>query len=154
MAAPKTGRTAKKRPEDRLGHRTRAEQEATDYVPSEALQAPEVPSELEPNPEWHTVAAFAWKSFCESPLRQMHENTDFVHAWLTCELISRSIKTGMGPGQVMQLRMYLNDLGFTEAARRAIGVQITRSTEAPDPAKVVARERLEERRARVYGSGA
>lgn len=155
MAAPKSGPTAKKRPEDRLGHRTKAELEPFDALPSEALQNEEIepPSELVPNEGWHPVAAFAWKSFCESPLNKLHENTDYVHAWITCELISRSIYTGMGPGQVMQLRMYLNDLGFTEAARRAIGVQITKQTEAPDPAKVVAKERLEARRAKVYGTG-
>lgn len=152
MAAPKSGPTAKKRPEDRLGHRTKETQAATDYI-GPATEVIEPPEGLAPDRDWHPVAAFAWQAFCDSPLNQMNEATDYVHAWITCELISRSIDRGMSAGMVMQLRMYMNDLGFTESARRAIGVQITRQTEAPDPAKVVAKERLEARRAKAYGTG-
>lgn len=151
MAAPKTGPTAKKRPEDRLGHRTKAEQAKMDEITVSAEEIEALKSslgtELAPAEYWHAVALQGWKSFCESPLRRFYEDTDYVQAWVTCELIHRSIKDGMSAGRAMQLRMYLNDLGFTEGARRQMDIAITRETEKADPAKVVAKERLEARRA-------
>jgi hypothetical protein len=151
MAAPKTGPGAKKRPEDRLGHRTKAEQAKTDEITVseeeiEALKA-SLSVDLDPAEYWHPVALKGWQSFCESPLARFYEQTDYVQAWVTCELIHRCIKDGMSAGRAMQLRMYLNDLGFTEGARRTMDIAITRNVEAADPAKVVAKERLEARRA-------
>lgn len=151
MAAPKTGRTAKKRPEERLGHRTKAEQAKMDEITIsdeevEALKA-SLGSDLAPAEYWHPVALKGWESFCQSPLRRFYEDTDYVQAWVTCELIHRSIKDGMSAGRAMQLRMFLNDLGFTEGARRTMDIAIKRETEKADPAKVVAKERLEARRA-------
>lgn len=151
MAAPKTGRTAKKRPEERLGHRTKAEQAKMDEVTIsdeevEALKA-SLGADLAPADYWHPVALKGWESFCESPLRRFYEQTDYVQAWVTCELIHRCIKDGMSAGRAMQLRMFLNDLGFTEGARRTMDIAIKRETEKADPAKVVAKERLEARRA-------
>lgn len=151
MAAPKSGPTAKKRPEDRLGHRTKAEQAQMDEVTVseeeiEALKA-SLGTNLEPAEYWHPVALKGWQSFCESPLRRFYEDTDYVQAWVTCELVHRCIGDKMSAGRAMQLRMYLNDLGFTEGARRTMDVAIKRETEKADPAKVVAKERLEARRA-------
>jgi hypothetical protein len=151
MAAPKTGPTAKKRPEDRLGHRTKAEQAKMDEVvvsdeEIEALKS-SLTGDLTPAEYWHPVALKGWQTFCESPLRRFYEQTDYVQAWITCELIHQCVKDRMSAGRAMQLRMYLNDLGFTEGARRTMDVAIKRETEKPDPAKVVARERLEARRA-------
>lgn len=152
MAAPKTGPTAKKRPEDRLGHRTKAEQVKMDEVTvsaeeMKAIQSRCVDSDLAPADYWHPVALSGWVSFCDSPLKRFYEQTDYVQAWVTCELIHRCIKDGMSAGRAMQLRMYLNDLGFTEGARRTMDIAIKRETEKADPAKVVAKERLEARRA-------
>lgn len=151
MAAPKTGPTAKKRPEERLGHRTKAEQAKMEdlTVSDEEIEAlkSSVTAGLAPNEDWHPVALKGWEAFNESPLRRFYEQTDYVQAWVTCELIHRCIKDGMSAGRAMQLRMYLNDLGFTEGARRAMDIAIRRETEKADPAKVVAKERLEARRA-------
>lgn len=156
MAAPKTGPTAKKRPQDRLGHRTKAEQarmdevEVTETEDVEALVA-SLTNVLEPADYWHPVALKGWTSFCQSPLKRFYEETDYVQAWVTCELIHRCLKDGMSAGRAMQLRMYLNDLGFTEGARRTMDIAIKRQTEAPDPAKVVAKERMDARRAARSG---
>lgn len=151
MAAPKTGPTAKKRPEDRLGHRTKAEQAKMEdiTVSAEEIEAlkSSVSADLAPAEYWHPVALKGWETFCQSPLQRFYEDTDYVQAWVTCELIHRSIKDGMSAGRAMQLRMYLNDLGFTEGARRQMDIAIRRETEKADPAKVVAKERLEARRA-------
>lgn len=150
MAASKTGPGAKKRPEDRLGHRTKAEQaKMEDLIPDEEIEALKatLSADLDPAEYWHPVALKGWESFCESPLKRFYENTDYVQAWVTCELIHRCLKDGMSAGRSMQLRMYLNDLGFTEGARRTMDIAIQRQTEKADPAKVVAKERLEARRA-------
>jgi hypothetical protein len=151
MAAPKTGPTAKKRPEERLGHRTKAEQARTDEITVsaeeiEALKA-SLGTDLGPAEYWHPVALKGWESFCQSPLQRFYEDTDYVQAWVTCELIHRCIKDGMSAGRAMQLRMFLNDLGFTEGARRTMDIAIKRETEKADPAKIVAKERLDARRA-------
>jgi len=151
MAAPKTGPGAKKRPEDRLGHRTKAEQAKMDeiVVSDEEIEAlkSSLTSDLAPAEYWHPVALKGWESFNQSPLRRFYEQTDYVQAWVTCELIHRCIGDRMSAGRAMQLRMYLNDLGFTEGARRTMDVAIKREVEKADPAKVVAQERLEARRA-------
>lgn len=149
MAAPKTGPTAKKRPEDRLGHRTKAEQAKMDEITPEEIEAltADLGDILAPAEHWHHVALAGWEAFCNSPLKRFYERTDYVQAWVTCELIHRCLKDGMSAGRAMQLRMYLNDLGFTEGARRTMDIAIQRQVEAPDPAKVVAKERLEARRA-------
>jgi hypothetical protein len=147
MAAPKTGRTAKKRPEDRLGHRSQAEQEKFDTIDASDLPPiPEAPEILEPAPYWHPVAVLGWTTFCESPLSKYYEQTDYVQAWVTCELIHNSIKDGMSAGRSMQLRMYMNDLGFTEGARRAMDIAIQRKT-PEDSEKVKSMERARARRA-------
>lgn len=151
MAAPKTGPTAKKRPEDRLGHRTKAEQAKMDEVvvsdeEIEALKST-LTGDLAPAEYWHPVALKGWHTFCESPIRRFYEETDYVQAWITCELIHQCIKDRMSAGRAMQLRMYMNDLGFTEGARRTMDIAIKRETEKADPAKVIAKERLEARRA-------
>ncbi len=151
MAAPRTGPTAKKRADERLGHRTKAEQAKMDeiVVSEEEIEAlkSSLTTDLTPAEYWHEVALKGWQSFNESPLRRFYEQTDYVQAWVTCELIHRCIKDGMSAGRAMQLRMYLNDLGFTEGARRTMDIAIKRQTEKADPAKVVAKERLEARRA-------
>lgn len=152
MAAPKTGPTAKKRPEERLGHRTKAEQAKMDEVTVSDEEIDALKSSLSvdmaPAEYWHPVALKGWESFCQSPLSRFYEQTDYVQAWVTCELIHRCIKDGMSAGRAMQLRMYMNDLGFTEGARRTMDIAIKRETEKADPAKVVAKERLEAQRAK------
>lgn len=152
MAAPKTGPTAKKRPEERLGHRTKAEQAKMDEVTVSDEEIDALKSylsvDMAPAEYWHPVALKGWESFCQSPLSRFYEQTDYVQAWVTCELIHRCIKDGMSAGRAMQLRMYMNDLGFTEGARRTMDIAIKRETEKADPAKVVAKERLEAQRAK------
>jgi hypothetical protein len=148
MAAPRSGPTAKKRPEDRLGK----PRQAGGHILSEVISAPPsefdvVSTDLVADVNWHSVAIEAWEAFCSSPLRRYHERTDYVHAWVTCSLIDSAIGDGMTAGKAMQLRMYLNDLGFTEGARRAMDMQISRQVEAPDPKKVIAKERLAAARA-------
>jgi len=60
--------------------------------------------------------------------------------------MSNSVKHGTPAGQSQHIRMFLADLGATEAARRAMDIKINR-TEAEDPAKVITQQRVAERRA-------
>lgn len=151
IAAPKTGPTAKKNPGDRMGHRDHASKGMDQLDPDEINVTIEVPAGLQPNPIWHPVALASFKAFLESPLRVYTEDTDIVHAWMTCELIHQCISGRMGAGQAQHLRMYMNDLGFTESARRAIDVQINRTPKKEDPAKLAAVTRMQDRR-QAYGS--
>lgn len=145
--APKSGPTAKKDPADRLGHRSKAEQAKTDVIDAGAsLPEITIPLGLEPSSEWHPAALAFWNTYLSSPLRAYYEGTDIATAWYTCELISNSIKGGTPAGQSQHIRMYLADLGATEAARRAMDIKISR-TEPEDPAKVVTAQRVAERRA-------
>lgn len=145
MAAPKTGPTAKKRPEDRLGHRP-TEGTMDEIEVDEEFIPPSGPASVKPNPQWHPVAKAGWDTFCQSPLSRVYEATDYVQAWVTCELIDRAIKGGMTAGQSMQLRMYMNDLGFTEGARRAMDIAIKREAPKVDPKKVASLDRMRERK--------
>jgi len=130
-----------------LGHRTRAEQARSDEInPNRELPDIVVPPGLEPSPDWHTSARAFWDAYLASPLRLYYEDTDLATAWYTCELISNSVKSGTPAGQSQHIRMFLADLGSTEAARRAMDVKITR-TEAEDPTKVITQQRVAERRA-------
>jgi len=141
--APKTGPTAKKDPDARLGHRSAEEQDRTDTINPESLLLPtvSVPPGLEPPAGWHPAALAFWHAYLESPLRLYYEATDVATAWYTCELISNSIKSGTPAGQSQHIRMYLNDLGATEAARRSMDIKIKRETEAADPKKVASMAR-------------
>jgi hypothetical protein len=145
---PRSGPTAKKNPEDRLGHRSKADQNRADVInPEEVSREIEVPEGLEPDKNWHPVAKAAYRSYLESPLRAFYEDTDLVHLWACCELLSQTIARGMSAGQSQHLRQYMNDLGFTESARRAIDIQIKRGTPRVDPAKLASVTRMQERKA-------
>lgn len=148
MAAPKTGPTAKKLPGDRLGHRSQAENSRMDVimVGDEQVAFKDAPASLAPNPEWHPVAKAGWDTFCQSPLIRNYEATDYVHAWVTCELISTCLKDGMSAGRAKELRMYMNDLGFTEGARRAMDIAIQRGAPEVDPKMVASLDRMRERK--------
>lgn len=144
MAAPKTGPTAKQRPDDRLGHRTKAEQGnvTTITVPQEA-PPPVVPA---PKPGWTETAVQAWQAFVDSPARQYWESTDYVTAQFLCDLITSCQTSGYRAGQVQMVRQLMVDLLFTETARRAADLQINRTPEKADPAKVSAMEYARNRR--------
>lgn len=145
MAAPKSGPTAKQRPDDRLGHRTKAEQGnvTTITVPQEA-DPPIIPG---PSPAWTQTAKDAWTAFTTSPARQYWESTDYVTAHFLCDLITSCQTSGYRAGQVQMIRQLMVDLLFTETARRAADLQITRTPEQVDPAKVSAMEYARNRRA-------
>lgn len=144
MGAPKTGPTAKQRPDDRLGHRTKAEQAGVTVlnVPQEAAP-PFVPS---PAPSWTATAVDAYRAFCESPAKQYWESTDYVTAHFLCDLITTCQNTGYRAGQVQMVRQLMADLMFTETARRAVDLQINRTPEQADPARVAAMDAARNRR--------
>lgn len=144
MAAPRSGPTAKQRPDDRLGHRTKAEQGnvTTITVPQEAAP-PVIPA---PKPEWTQTAKDAWASFVDSPAKQYWESTDYVTASFLCDLITSCQTTGYRAGQVQMVRQLMVDLMFTETARRAADLQITRTPPVANPARVAALEAARNRR--------
>ena len=144
MVAPKSGPTAKQRPEDRLGHRTKAELAGVTTL--NVKQEEPVAVAPDPNPNWDTVPLAMWEAFVTSPTRQFHEATDYQTCFYLCDLIQDSYRTGFKPGQLMVIRQLMVDLMFTETARRAANVFITRTPETKDPARVSAMETARNRR--------
>ena len=142
--APKSGPTAKQRPEDRLGHRTKAEQDNVLKIsPRQEHADPVVPDE---DPAWTDTARMIWSAFTTSPVRELYESTDYVTCHFLCDLVTQCQITGYRPGQLMVVRQMMVDLLFTETARRAANIQIERTKPVEDPARVAAIERARARR--------
>lgn len=136
MAAPRSGPTAKQRPEDRLGHRTAAEQASVTQLNVRQEEPPPViPS---PEPDWAPVAVMMWDAWTTSPLRELYESTDYAACHLLCSVVTEITRTGYRAGQLQTVREMMRDLLFTETARRAADIQITRTQPVQDPARVAA----------------
>jgi len=144
MAAPKSGPTAKQRSEDRLGHRTAAElANVTTISPRQEEPPPVVP---EPRESWSDTARMMWDAFVSSPVREYFESTDYAACHFLCDLVTDCQATGYRPGQLMDIRMRMVDLMFTESARRAANIQINRTPAVQDPARVAAINQAANRR--------
>jgi hypothetical protein len=142
--APKSGPTAKQRPDDRLGHRTKAEQaQATTLNVKQEEPPPVIPK---PNPTWDAVPLGFWNAFITSPVREMYESTDYQTCYYLCDLIQDSYRTGFRPGQLMVIRQLMVDLLFTETARRAANILVARTPEVLNPSRVAAIEAARSRR--------
>lgn len=144
MAAPKTGPTAKARPEDRLGHRTKAElANVTTITPRQEEPPPVIPAARD---DWTDTARMMWDAFITSPVREYYESTDYVSCHFLCDLVTECQRTGYRPGQLMDIRTRMVDLLFTETARRAANIQITRTPPVENPARVAAMSQARNRR--------
>lgn len=134
MSVPHSGRTAKKRPEDRTGHRTRAELASVTQIPvSQEAAPPTIPA---PDANWCQAAQQVWSAFVSSPVAYLWESTDYAQAWVTCGAIDSCVSKGYSATQLMTVRGLMNDLMLTEAARRSADIAITRTPVQEDPAKV------------------
>lgn len=147
MAAPLTGRTGKQRPEDRLGHRTKAEQAKVARLPVPEDAPPVVIPEA--NPNWGTGTMQIWQSILVSPVSEAYyQDSDYATAWYFCELVEDSLSRGIKTkGQLETLRKFMQDLLLTESARRAADILIDRSPVEQDDARVLAMQAARDRRA-------
>lgn len=143
-SAPKSGPTAKQRPEDRLGHRTAAE--LANVTTLNVRQEEPPPVIPDPRPAWSSTARMMWDAFVTSPVREYYESTDYAACHFLCDLVTDCQATGYRPGQLMDIRMRMVDLMFTETARRAANIQINRTPPVADPARVAAINRAANRR--------
>lgn len=144
-SAPKSGPTAKQRPEDRLGHRTKAELENVLTISPRQEHAP--PVVPEPGDHWTDTARGMWDAFVTSPVSELYESLDYQTCHFLCDLVTNCQETGYRPGQLMVIRQMMIDLLFTETARRAANIQIERTKPVEDPKRVAAIERARTRRA-------
>ncbi len=101
----------------------------------------------DPSPHWTPTALMAWEAFLANPASQYAEGTDYVAAQYLCDLISETQRTGYRAGQVQMVRQLMVDLLFMESARRAVNIEINRTPEVEDPARVSALEIARNRRA-------
>lgn len=142
MAAPKTGPTAKKRSDERHGHRTEAEQsKAIPVTTSDQLADPP-----EANPEWHYSVRQIWDALLISPLRSRSEATDWAQAYFTMDALTNVVESGYAAGKMMNAVSLMNALLLTESARLAANVQITRTVAEVDHSKLSSLEAARVRR--------
>lgn len=140
MAAPKSGPTAKKRSDERHGHRTLAEKSQTETV--EVLSGVIVPSmEVgEPDPAWSPLAHSFWNALRVTPLGRFDEATDVAFHRAFCALTSQLERGNWSsPGLVMAWHSMAKDLGMTEIQRRAASIEIQRREVAEIDHEKVAR---------------
>lgn len=147
MGAPKTGPTAKKRPEDRLGHRTKAELSKTVTI-SPRPDAGDVVVPV-PDADWHRAARQVWDAFVDSPIAHLWESSDYAQAWVTCAALSICAREGYSAAKLKEVRQMMNDLMLTEMARRTADIQIERTEEQSTDAEVRA---IETARSRQHGA--
>lgn len=138
MGAPKSGKTAKKRQEDRLGHRTLAEKSQTEIVTVDASEVLPATFSGEPDPRWSPLGLSFWDALQSTPLKRFDEATDVAFHRAFCSLTSKLERENWGsPGLVMAWHSMAKDLGVTEIMRRAASIEIQRREAAViDPEKV------------------
>lgn len=85
----------------------------------------------EPNEFWHPVALFAWEEWLKSPVTQFATGTDYAFAWAACEALDSAIQTGAAM-KIQAAESMMRNALFTEQARRAARIEVTRKTPEPD----------------------
>jgi hypothetical protein len=115
-----------KRTEDRMGHRTQAEQTVDKVVVGGPVRIPE------PDEDWHPIALFAWEAFKASPLNIYYTETDMAFGWMTCDAIDAAYLSKSAMKIQAAESMMRNGL-FNEADRRRIRIEVTRQEPETNP---------------------
>lgn len=122
-----------KRPEQRMGHRTKAELATTKAPAAAVVQAPD------PDPDWHPIARMYWDSFHESGQVRFWEPSDWVAAFDAMEEITRYKESGRRSSQMRSaIDSILARLAVTDGDRRRLRIELTRGLEEAEdgPAEV------------------
>lgn len=131
-----------KRSDRRLGHVTKAEQEAVTRAPAAA--APATPA---PDPEWHLVAQEWFRSLAESGQSQFYEASDWATARYVAEGMSRNLDGGRFSAQLFAaVNSAMSNLLVTEGDRRRVRLELQRGATGPAGPEVPS---LEDYRARL-----
>ncbi|MFN2496971.1 MAG: hypothetical protein ABR608_13850 [Pseudonocardiaceae bacterium] len=117
------GRPAK-RSEERLGHRTKAEQDRTSKAP-----AGETPAVPDPDPDWHPNAKRFYAALRTSGQSQFYEGTDWALGWHVAALMSENVTNPDSRNAAALLGQILKgteQLLATEGARRRVHLELQR----------------------------
>lgn len=110
-----------KRPEDRQGHRTKAELKTDKAPAAERVIVPD------PDPDWHPIARMYWDSFSASGQVEFWESSDWVAAFDVMEEISRYKDAGRRSSQMRAaIDSILARLAVTDGDRRRLKIELTR----------------------------
>lgn len=127
-----------KRSDQRLGHRSKAEKDATTKAPG-AVEV-EVP---EPDPDWHPIATRWFVSLAKSGQSRFYEPSDWAVALYVAEGMSRSLLASrLSANLFAAVVSASSNLLVTEGDRRRLRIELERAAgdgaEAVDEAKVTA----------------
>lgn len=129
-----------KRSEERMGHRSKEEQDSVTKAPSGAPE--DLPDLPDPSPSWDPIAADWYLSLRKSGQAAFYQPSDWAVARYAAELMSRVLDCSeRGPnGQlVAALNSVMSSLLTTEGDRRRARMELERKKPAPQGgAKVTA----------------
>lgn len=100
----------------------------------EVLHLPALPvAEVEAPPadeSWHPTASAWYASLCESSQSSLYQPSDWAHARLVAELMTRSLQGDRAPSGLLVrgIRTAMQGLLATEGDRRRAGVEVSRRT--------------------------
>lgn len=122
--------TTPKRAEQRLGHRTKAEQARTTVVQVQAGEV-EVPA---PGERWHELARDWYLGLAESGHARFFEPSDWHAARYVAEAMTRHLsEEKFSATMFAAVWTSMNDLLTTETARRRVHLQLQRGPADADP---------------------
>lgn len=119
-----------KRSNERMGHRSKAEKEATDKV--------SVPGKVKippANPEWHHIARTWYESIKDSGQCRFFEPSDWAAAQYVAEAIHRTLGRDKGMSAQLFTAAWsaMNDLLTTEGSRRRVRLELERADAGETP---------------------
>ncbi|MEV6854701.1 hypothetical protein AB0M89_12940 [Streptomyces microflavus] len=115
-----------KRSEERMGHRSKAEQDSITKAPAGSpVDLPDLP---EPDPLWHPIASDWYLSLRESGQSAFYEPSDWAMSRYAADLMSKVLLSERGPnGQlVAALNSVMSSLLTTEGDRRRARMELER----------------------------
>ncbi|MGW0780325.1 phage terminase small subunit [Streptomyces sp. NPDC002913] len=128
-----------KRSEERMGHRSKEEQDSITKAPSGSpIDLPDLP---EPDDLWHPIATDWYLSLRESGQSAFYEPSDWAMARYAAHVMSQVLLSERGPnGQlVAALNSVMSSLLTTEGDRRRARMELERKPAAKQaPASVTA----------------
>lgn len=94
---------------------------------------------LEPDPEWHPIAARLYESLRSSGQSDFYQNSDWAFAFSVCEDLSVYKRSMKRSGQMLQtIYAALERLLVTEGDRRRVRIELHEPEDDGEPAAVLA----------------
>lgn len=115
-----------KRSDERMGHRTQAEQTVDKVELGGPVRIPDA------DPDWSPIAVFAWEAYIASPVNIYYTETDIAYGWMTCDAINTAYKDKSAMKVAAMESLMRNGL-FNEADRRRVKIEVTQKEPVSNP---------------------